>query len=150
MTARVKLPAVALAILIPFVGALEGLRQYAYTDPVGVPTICFGSTAGVKLGQHKSKEECEALLTEELEVAHAAVDRCLGSGLTNGERAAYTSLVYNVGPRAVCGSTLQRRYKSGDHAGACEAITMWKYARGVVLPGIVKRRAAERDLCLQQ
>lgn len=144
-----KLPATTLAILIPFVGALEGLRQYAYKDPVGVPTICFGYTAGVEMGQYKSKEECEGLLREELEVAYASVYKCLGTGLTDGERAAYTSLVYNVGPRAVCGSTIQRRYLAGNRTGACDFIPRWKYAHGIVLPGIVRRREEERKLCLE-
>lgn len=144
-----KLSAGVLALLITMVGSFEGLRQIAYNDPVGIPTICFGYTHGVKLGDKKSKEECSALLAEELEVANASVNRCLGP-VSDNERAAYTSLVYNAGPKAVCGSTIQKRFKQGDRAGACNAITMWVYSKGIKLPGLVKRREAEKNLCLAQ
>lgn len=143
---QAKLGAGVLALLVPLVASFEGLRQYAYSDPVGIPTICFGYTHGVQLGDYKSKEECAALLIEELEVANHAVDRCLPNPNDN-ERAAYTSLVYNAGPKAVCGSTIQRRYLAGDKKGACQAIKMWVYSKGIKLPGLVKRREEESKIC---
>lgn len=137
-----------LAGLLVLVGSFEGVRYYAYKDPVGIPTICFGYTHGVRMGDTATPEQCNALLASELQVANAAVNRCITGPLNPAARTALVSLVYNVGPRAVCGSTLQRKFNHGDFRGGCEAILSWKYSRGIVLPGLVKRRQAERDICL--
>jgi lysozyme len=59
------------------------------------------------------------------------------------------SFAYNVGGGNYCGSTLVRKLNAGDTAGACNELTRWTRAKGIVLPGLVKRREAERQLCLQ-
>ena len=56
---------------------------------------------------------------------------------------------FNVGAYAACNSTLVRKVNSGDRIGACNEYPRWVYAGNQILPGLVKRRAAERDLCLQ-
>jgi lysozyme len=143
-----KLAPAVLALCVTFVGSFEGLRYYAYKDPVGVPTICFGYTSGVKMGDTATLEQCRGLLAEELRKANAAVTRCIHTPLTDNQRAALVSLVYNVGPRAVCGSTIQKHLERGDTQAACRGILAWKYSRGIILPGIVRRREAEMNLCL--
>lgn len=144
-----RLPETVLVMLIALVGSFEGLRQYAYRDPVGIPTICFGHTEGVQMGQWKSRAECEGLLANELERAYSQIMRCIVVPLNANQAAALTSLVYNAGPAAVCGSTLQRRFNAGDYTGGCNRFADWKYARGQVLPGLVRRRELERQLCLR-
>jgi len=64
------------------------------------------------------------------------------------ELAAYTSFVFNVGHGNFASSTLRRRLNEGDREGACEELKRWVYAKGQKLPGLVKRREAERQLCL--
>lgn len=147
-TRRTKVAAGTLAVVIPFVALYEGLRNVAYRDPVGIPTICFGHTENVRMGDYRTTEECKAMLIPELEKANYAVSNCLHDPISDRQRAGFVSLVYNAGPKAVCGSTLQRRWNSGDRRGACDAILMWKYAKGVELPGLVRRRKEERELCL--
>lgn len=144
----------ALVLAIAIAMPAEGIRQWAYKDPVGIPTICFGTTRGVKLGDFKSLPECKALLTDDMQSAVSTVERC-SKDLTVNQMAAFADLVYNVGPRPVCDttqSTLARKLQANDAMGACRELTKWDKARVggvmVALPGLTKRRAAERELCL--
>lgn len=137
------------AIAVTCVSAFEGLRQTAYADPVGIPTICFGETKGVKLGDRATLEECKALLADSLEIADRGVRSCVKGLLPDYRRAALVSFTYNVGVSNLCGSTLVRKLNAGDVAGACNELTRWNRAKGIVLPGLTKRRAAERDMCLK-
>ena len=137
----------ALACAIPLVGYYEGRNLTAYLDPVGLPTICYGSTTGVRLGQTRTAAECDALLSAELGVAIASVDRLTTQPQPDTRRAALGSFVYKVGPGAFERSTLLRKLNAGDVAGACAELSRWVYAGGRQLGGLIKRRAAERELC---
>lgn len=147
MNSKARLAVGALAIALPLVGYFEGRSLVAYLDPVGIPTICDGITQGVALGQSKTDAECDALLAAELGQAVATVDRLVRLAQPDSRRAALASFVYNVGGGAFERSTLLRKLNKGDIAGACAELSRWVYAGGCVLPGLVKRRAAERKLC---
>lgn len=141
----------ATAIAIP----AEGLRQWAYRDPVGIPTICFGSTVGVKLGDFRTIPECKAMLTKEMDHVIEAVDRCR-PGLPPEVLAAFSDAAYNLGEHIACDgkrSTAARMLAAGDIAGACNQLPRWSKAKvaGVLidLPGLVKRRELDRQLCLR-
>ena len=140
--------AAAIAIAAPFVAYFEGYRPVAYLDPVAIPTICYGHTAGVQLGQTKTKAECDELLRADLGQALVHVNRLATVPMPDSRRAALASFVYNVGPTAFAGSTLLRKLNAGDAVGACNELPRWVMAKGKVLPGLVKRRQAERELCL--
>jgi lysozyme len=129
------------------IGGFEGLRQAAYLDPVGVPTVCFGETLGVRLGDEFSAAACEELLAERVLEFDDAVTRCIGYAPSAGPRAAFVSLAYNIGAGAFCASTLARLARDGDIAGACAQLDRFVYAKGIRWPGLVKRRAAERAMC---
>ncbi|TBV12770.1 lysozyme [Stutzerimonas kirkiae] len=144
---KAKLLGGALAIAVPLVGYYEGRNLAAYLDPVGIPTICYGSTQGVKIGQTRTAEECDALLATELGEAITTVDRLARGPLPDTRRAALGSFVYNVGAGAFERSTLLRKLNAGDVAGACAELSRWVYAGGRKLGGLVKRRSAERELC---
>lgn len=137
----------SLAIAASVVGFFEGRSLVGYLDPVGIPTICYGHTATAAMGQTKTPEECEALLQQDLGIALAAVDRALPE-LEPETRAALGSFVYNVGEGAFLSSTLLRKARSGDMAGACNELPRWVYAGKKRLNGLVRRRDAERELCL--
>lgn len=125
----------------------EGRSLVAYLDPVGIPTICDGITAGVSLGRVATEAECDALLAEELGKAMQVVDRLAIHEQPDTRRAALASFVYNVGAGAFARSTLLRKLNGGDVAGACAELSRWVYAGGKQLAGLVRRRAAERELC---
>jgi len=147
--------AAAAALAVAIAAPAEGLRNWAYRDPVGIPTICFGYTRGVKMGEYKDTAECHKLLTEEMLRAVDQVERCV-PGLPTPVLAAFADAVYNLGPTIVCSpadSTAARMLRAGDLEGACHQLPRWNKARiaGVLtpLPGLTKRREAERELCLQ-
>lgn len=144
---KARLAAAGLLGCFTLVAGFEGLRTVAYRDPVGIPTLCYGSTQGVRMGQGATRAQCEALLGHELLAAHEQMQACVRVPLTPGQRSAFTSFTYNVGARAFCRSTLARKLNAGDHAGACAELDRWVHARGIRLPGLVRRRAAERALC---
>lgn len=144
-TARIV--ALAAAIAVP----AEGLRQWAYLDPPGILTVCFGSTTNVQRGKKYSLEECKARLDADMLNAVQAVERC-HPGLPEHVHAAFADAVYNIGPKVACNSTASSLLAAGDIAAACNQLPRWNKAtvagRLVELPGLTKRRAKERDLCL--
>jgi len=138
-------------VAVGLVGGFEGLRTVAYRDPIGVPTLCFGETLGVRMGDRKTPEECKSMLEERLEGFYGGVVACVPRLSTQSpERiASHVSLAYNIGVGAYCKSTVARRSNAGDWAGGCDAFLMWNKAKGIPLPGLQRRREEERRLCLQ-
>ncbi|MDU2883127.1 MAG: lysozyme, partial [Enterobacter sp.] len=61
---------------------------------------------------------------------------------------ALVDFAYNLGVKALEGSTLLKKLNAGDYAGAAAEFPKWNKAGGKVLPGLVKRREAERTLFL--
>lgn len=149
-TAAGVLAAAVLAIATPFVSDFEGFSQKAYRDPVGIPTICYGYTRGVEVGMVYTKEKCQELLQGELASSIKIVDKYIKVPMPDTRRAALASFVYNAGETNFAYSTLVRKLNHGDVQGGCDQLLKWVYARGVKLPGLVRRRAAERELCLME
>jgi lysozyme len=138
--------AAVMTLVTPFVAREEGLRTRAYLDSVGVATICYGETDGVKLGQTKTIPECNAMLETRLGVFAYAVDIAIEKPLTPPTHAALTSWAYNVGINAMRKSTLVKKANAGDMVGACNELSKWKFAGGK--PILAARRERERKLCL--
>lgn len=129
----------------------EAFRGKAYDDGVGVQTIGFGTTAGVKKGDTITVERALIRLGQDVGRFEQEMRRCMGDvALYQHEWDAYVSLTYNIGHGGFCKSTIVRRLKQAppDYAGACEAILLWNKAGGKVWPGLVKRREAEYRQCL--
>jgi lysozyme len=117
--------------------------------PDDVPTICWGNTKGVKMGDTATDAECVRFLRVELDHALAAVDKAIKVEISDEERAAYASLVYNVGAAAFASSTLVKKVNRHDRLGGCNELPRWNKFKGKPLNGLTRRRAAERLLCLQ-
>lgn len=126
----------------------EGYRSEAYKDTVGVPTIGFGETAGVKMGDKTTPERALVQLLESTEKHADAIRQCIHVPLYQHEFDAYISLAYNIGTGAFCKSTLVKKLNQGDYTGSCNEIRRWNKAGGKVLPGLVKRREAEYEMCM--
>lgn len=147
-----KGPAGFAAAVLALAGATvsyhEGYIPNTYADPVGIPTICFGHTGpDVVPGRVATAEECRELLEGDLLVAWHGVQMCVKAPIEPHQAAALVSFTFNVGVKALCSSTLARKANGGDWPGACAELSRWVYARGIRLPGLVKRRAAERAMC---
>lgn len=142
-----------MGLVLAIAGAMgmyyEGTRHTAYQDSVGVLTICQGHTKGVHAGDTATDKQCEAYLKSDMAEAYSYVNRCIDATVSIKTAAAFTDAAYNLGPAVVCGSTLQRKANAGDIRGACNELPRWIYAGGKKLKGLVKRRASERELCLE-
>ena len=125
----------------------DGYRSEAYKDTVGVPTIGFGETAGVKMGDKTTPERALVQLLESTEKHADAIRQCIHVPLYQHEFDAYVSLAYNIGAGNFCRSTLVKKLNAKDYAGACDEIKRWNKVGGKVLPGLVIRREAEYRMC---
>lgn len=135
-----------MTVATPFVAKEEGLRTKAYLDSVGVPTICYGETENVKLGDSKTVPECTTLLYMKLGLTAVAVDNIISAPLTVNSHAAFTSWTYNVGINAARKSTLVKLANSNNLRAACHELPKWRYAGGQ--PILLNRRLRELQLCL--
>ena len=143
--------AIATAIAIP----AEGLRQFAYYDPPGILTVCYGTTGPeVVKGKKYSLDECREMLNTDMLAAVEKVESCQ-PGLPQNVLAAFADAVYNLGPTIACNtdkSTAARKLAAGLIEDACNQLPRWNRASvgGVMvpLPGLTKRREKERQLCL--
>ena len=136
-----------LMLALPLVAQYEGLRTKAYLDPIGIKTVCYGETQS-DIDRSYTKEECEKMLTIRLGYFATRVDGLVIPEISPQEMAAYSSLAYNVGLAAFEKSTILRLLNNGNRKGACNELLRWNKAGSKVLPGLVKRREAERALCL--
>lgn len=127
----------------------EGYIGHTYSDSVGVPTIGFGTTVGVKPGQTITVERALVKLGTNVTEKEKAMKVCLGDiPLYQHEWDAYVSLTYNIGTGGFCKSTLVKKLKLQDYPGACSEILKWNKAGGKVNDGLVKRRRDEYRQCL--
>lgn len=141
-------------LAVPFIGRWEGLRLDAYQDIIGVWTVCYGETKGVKPADRYSKAECDAMFAHEVLSYRKDLHRYFSSETLNqrlpaARDVAYTSLAYNAGVAGIGRSTATRRLNAGDIIGGCNALTWWNKAGGRVIRGLVNRRTEEQQLCLR-
>ena len=142
-----KIGAGAIALAVPLVAHFEGYVPWVYRDPIGRLAACYGhDDQTMTPGKRFTAAECQAMLDEDL-LKHAEAIDCIKRPLTDGQKAAFLSFAFNVGNKAFCGSTLVRKANAGDMAGACAELSRWTLAGGKELPGLVRRRAAERAVC---
>lgn len=126
--------------------------------PGDVPTIGFGSTRNVRLGDTTNPVEALERAGREINLEYeAALKRCVKSPLFQHEYDVYVDMAYNIGATGFCNSTIVRRLNAMDYTGACEAILMWKLYKGkdCSLPensrlcgGLWTRRLEARAKCL--
>ena len=122
---------------------MEGLRLEAYEDAAGVPTIGYGHTKDVRMGDRISEYWAKELLRDDIEVAEQQVKE-LGVARTEGQLDALTSFVFNLGIGRLKESTLLRVIREGGSKQQIrKEFKRWVYAGGKQLPGLVTRREWE-------
>lgn len=139
---------------IDIIKSFEGLYLKRYICPAGVPTIGYGSThwwdgGPIPLGAVlEDEDEAVRLMSNELLPTESFIRRIATKG-SEAQIAALVSFAYNIGITALKGSTLLRKHNRGDYEGASQEFTKWNKAGGRVLAGLVRRRAAEKELYLE-
>jgi lysozyme len=123
----------------------------AYPDPGsgGDPwTIGWGTTGpDVRKGVVWTQQQCDDRFAAHVEEFAAKVSSLIGATPTTQHQFdAMVSFAYNLGPGNLASSTLLKKHKAGDAKGAAEEFAKWVKAAGKVLPGLVRRRAAEAAL----
>ncbi len=135
----------------------ESLRLKAYYDSGGVLTIGYGHCGlDVTAGMVIDLLEAEILLAGDIARVESGVRRVIGDlPITQNQFDALVSFAFNVGLHALRVSTLIKKFRVGDYAGAADEFARWVHIRSA--PGqlsneafaeLVKRRAEERDLFL--
>jgi len=141
-----KISAAGIELLKQF----EGCRLTAYQDSVGVWTIGFGTTAGVKEGQTISQVKAEEYLRFDLAIFEKAVTESLKVPVNQNQFDALVSFTYNVGVSAFRSSTLLNLInEKTDKKVVAAEFSKWVKAGNQTLPGLVSRRKAESELFLK-
>lgn len=145
----------ALALAIGLVAVFEGTKTQSYLDVGGIPTICTGHTGPeVAVGQTATADICRDLLAKDMAWAFAAEDKALDhpEQVPVWTRAAMASFIYNLGAGAWVSSPMPGLINLGKYEAACNAMLPYVNVRkdGKLVPvlGLIRRREAERHLCL--
>lgn len=126
----------------------EGLRLKAYRCPAGKWTVGYGHTGDVEPHHEITEHQAEEILEYDLGRFEEGV-LLLTPGLGTNQFSALVCFAFNVGLGAFETSTLRKKILAGDFAGAADEFMKWTYSAKKLLPGLVKRRAAERALFLE-
>ena len=129
----------------------ESFSPVIYLCPAGKPTIGYGHVVRDtdRFPARLSPAQGEALLREDLAPTEIYLN-AIFPDLTQNQFDALASFIFNVGLGNFENSTLVRRLKAGDIPGAASQFPRWVHGGGRILPGLVKRREAERQLFLQE
>lgn len=139
---------------LALIKSFEGLRLTAYRCPAGVWTIGYGTTSAagvgkIEAGMKITQVQAESMLIRSLVDYEEGVLRALVIRPTQNQFDALVSLAYNIGIGAMSKSSVVKALNRGDVAKAGDSFMLWNKAGGKVLPGLVRRREAEKTLFLR-
>lgn len=141
---------------LALIKSFEGFSARPYLCPAGVPTIGYGATYypdGKKVTMRDkpvTEADATAMLRSMLVSYENGVTRYVQVPITQGQFDALVSFAYNLGLTALKGSTLLRLVNERNFVGAAVQFSRWNKASGKVLPGLTRRREAERKLFVGQ
>ncbi len=133
---------------VDLIKSFEGCVLKAYQDSVGIWTIGYGHTKGVHSGMTITAIQAQEYLISDLVVFERAVNSCVTVPMTQNMFDALVSFSFNVGAAALKKSTLLANLNKGNINSAATEFDKWVHAGKKILPGLVRRRAAEKELFL--
>ena len=135
--------------VLTLIKKFEGFSSKAYLCPSKVPTIGYGFTKGVQLGDVMTMEQADERLKAEVKDFAKGLNSALMSfdiNVNQNQFDALLSFAYNVGLDSLLNSTLFKKLTKGDYKGASDEFGKWVYSNHVKLNGLVARRKAEKEL----
>jgi len=138
---------------IDLMKSFESLALRAYRCPAGVWTIGWGHTRGVQPGMQISQERARELLAEDIAEVERELPPVVHVELTQGQWDAMVSLCFNLcggaaGLPKTCPHLLASLNRKDFAEAAQQFLNINHGADGKVLPGLTRRREAERKLFL--
>ena len=128
--------------------ACEGCRLFAYRDSVGVATIGYGHTSGVKMGQAITQQQADEFLREDLHGCENILNAC-GVNFRQEQFDALCSWIFNLGQSNFRNSTMLKYIMAGkEDTDITDQLVKWYYAGGVPMKGLKRRRIAEANMYL--
>lgn len=125
----------------------EGCRLSAYQDQRGKWTIGYGHTGlDVRRGMVITLEQAESLLLKDMATAVSCVNRNVATQISQSQFDALVDFTFNLGCQTLMVSTLIRKVNARDFSGAAEQFLRWDHVAGAVIPGLTRRRQAEKTL----
>jgi len=139
---------------LKLIADFEGLRLNAYPDPgtgnepwtIGYGTTVYPDGRKVKKGDVITQVQALDYLKQDVKKFATSVNQLVSVPLNQNRFDALVSFTYNLGASALARSSLLRKLNAREYEAAAAEFDKWVYAGGRILPGLVNRRKAERDL----
>lgn len=157
----------AIAIAATLVMHFEGKRNVQYFDPPGIPTIGYGHTEGVKIGDTATDKQIREWMKQDLTKSAQIFAKYVNVPVPQVSAAAFLDFILNGGSGTFSKSTLLKKLNTGDLKGACEQLdrfvcfhtspgagdkagTCWTADFHMKrLKQLAERRQTEKEICLQ-
>jgi len=138
----------AIDIARDFIARWEGIELQVYKDSAGLDTIGVGHLvrSSEDFSEGITEAEALAILEADMHEAIQCVDQNVDVDLDDAQAAALCSFCFNLGCRAFNGSTLLRLLNQGNYRAASNQFQKWCNAGGKPIPGLLRRRLAEKAL----
>jgi len=132
---------------LDLIKSFESLRLEAYMPtPNDVPTIGFGHTNSVQMGDTCTEQDATDWLRDDCAEAENCVNKHVRVPIAQNEFDALVSLAFNIGCGAFAGSTVLKLLNNHDFDGAAAQFPRWSKQNGKELAGLVRRRLAEKEM----
>lgn len=133
---------------VELIKSFEGFAPLEYTCVAGKRTIGYGHVLGPeeKYVCGVCEREAEQLLKQDLDIAEKAVEKLVEVPLSDCQKDALVSFVFNVGIRAFQKSTLLKELNAGRYDRVPRQLQRWIYVNGRPCGGLIRRRQAEAAL----
>jgi lysozyme len=133
---------------IDLIKSFEQCRLIAYEDGAGIWTLGWGHTKAVTQGMTCTQAQADQWFLDDIEATQKVLRGLVPATITPNQFSACVSLAYNIGTGHFASSTLLKKLRGHDFAGAADQFLVWDKINGAHSPGLQRRRQAERTLFL--
>lgn len=132
------------------INEFESCKLIVYLDPVGIPTVGWGTVVTPAMGLEVGDAIIQDLADKWRDDKIASIVKFLNGVVTHpmsdGHKAAFISLIYNIGEGAFHRSTMLKHFNAGNVEEAALQFKRWVFAGGKKLRGLARRRTAEEAI----